>query len=67
MGSLPILPGPSLKRKRVEIADSQSEDEELGSDDDFAWPSDNDLTSDGPVELGDNPSIGEDGPADGDT
>ena len=34
------MPGPSLKRKRAEIADSQSEDEELGSDEEFGWADD---------------------------
>ncbi len=63
MESLPTLPAPSLKRKREEIADSQSEDEELGSDDDFAWP--NDLSHDGEVKRGDQAPIGDNGPADG--
>lgn len=34
---LPILSGPTLKRKRDEVADSQSEEEEVGSDEEFGW------------------------------
>lgn len=49
MGSLPILPGPSLKRKREEVADSQSEDGELGSDEEFGWADDIDLAPEGLV------------------
>jgi len=37
----PVLPGTSLKRKRGEIADSQSEDEEAASSDrEFGWAGD---------------------------
>ena len=47
---LPILPGPSLKRKREEIADSESEEEEIGSDEEFGWIGDDPLA----VEVLDN-------------
>lgn len=33
----PILPATSLKRKREQIADSQSEGEEIASDQVFGW------------------------------
>lgn len=37
----PLLPATSLKRKREEIADSQSEDEETAaSDQEFGWAAD---------------------------
>lgn len=49
-----MLPGPPLKRKREEIADSQSEDEELGSDEDFGWVDDVDLAPEGLVEHNSN-------------
>ena len=38
----PILPATSIKRKRGEIADSESEDEEAASDHDFGWAEDDD-------------------------
>ncbi|MCJ1368090.1 hypothetical protein MMC16_007229 [Acarospora aff. strigata] len=53
-GSLPILPGPSLKRKRDEIADSQSEDEELGSDEEFGWMDDDIVAGEGFTKKNDN-------------
>ncbi|KAI9877248.1 MAG: hypothetical protein M1830_004429 [Pleopsidium flavum] len=46
---MPIISGPPLKRKRDEIADSQSEDEELGSDEEFGWMNDNELATEGEV------------------
>ncbi|KAF6240862.1 hypothetical protein HO173_000654 [Letharia columbiana] len=36
----PVLPATSLKRKRGEIANSQSEDEEAESDQEFGWAAD---------------------------
>ena len=48
--TLPILPGPTLKRKREEIADSESEEEEIGSDEEFGWIGDDPLA----VEILDN-------------
>lgn len=58
--SLPIISGPPLKRKRDEIADSQSEDEELGSDEDFGWMDDNELATEGLVKDNDRTSDGGD-------
>jgi len=60
LGSLPIISGPPLKRKRDEIADSQSEDEELGSDEDFGWMDDNELATEGLVKDNDRTSDGGD-------
>ncbi|MCJ1370608.1 hypothetical protein MMC20_001821 [Loxospora ochrophaea] len=37
---LPIATRPPLKRKRDEIVDSQSEDDEAGPDDEFGWEGD---------------------------
>lgn len=37
-----VTPAPSLKRKRTEIGDSQSEDEKGGSDEEFGWDDDDD-------------------------
>ncbi|MCJ1285281.1 hypothetical protein MMC26_004621 [Xylographa opegraphella] len=48
---LPIAPGPKLKRKReAEVADSQSEEEEVGSDEEFGWAGEDSLAIDGPNE-----------------
>ncbi|MCJ1384899.1 hypothetical protein MMC17_008017 [Xylographa soralifera] len=44
---LPIVPGPRLKRKREEVADSQSEDEDIGSDEEFGWAGEDSLAIDG--------------------
>lgn len=38
----PGLPATSLKRKRGEVVDSQSEDEEAESDQEFGWAGDYD-------------------------
>ena len=38
----PLKPGPPLKRKREEIADSDSENGEVGSDEEFGWAGDED-------------------------
>lgn len=38
----PVLPAASTKRKRGEIADSESEDGEAASDQDFGWAEDDD-------------------------
>lgn len=35
--TLPIIPASDRKRKRDEIADSQSEEEDRGSDEEFGW------------------------------
>ena len=48
--TLQILPGPTLKRKLEEIADSESEEEEIGSDEEFGWIGDDPLA----VEILDN-------------
>lgn len=57
-----MLPGASLKRKREGIADSQSEDEELGSDEEFGWVDEIDLAPEGLVDhngnAGDNDEEG---------
>ena len=45
----PVLPTTSLKRKRGEIADSQSEDEEAGSDLEFGWDGDDATLNDAKV------------------
>lgn len=37
-----VTPAPSFKRKRIEIGDSQSEDEKGGSDEEFGWDDDDD-------------------------
>lgn len=37
------LLGSTLKRKRDEIASSQSEDEEMASDEEFGWTGDNNI------------------------
>lgn len=39
----PVLPATSLKRKRGEIANSQSEDEDPESDREFGWAADDDI------------------------
>ncbi|MCJ1414968.1 hypothetical protein MMC32_001298 [Xylographa parallela] len=44
---LPIVPGPRLKRKREEVADSQSEEEDVGSDEEFGWAGEDALAIDG--------------------
>lgn len=49
-----MLPGPPLKRMREEIADSQSEDEEHGSDEEFGWVDDVDLAPEGLVDHNGN-------------
>ena len=36
----PVLPATSLKRKRGEIADSESEDGDVASDQDYGWAED---------------------------
>lgn len=42
------LPAVSMKRKRGEIADSESDDEEAASDHEFGWAGDGDaLNADG--------------------
>ena len=38
----PVLPAISKKRKRGEIADSESEDEDGASDQDFGWAENDD-------------------------
>ena len=38
----PVLPAASIKRKRGEIADSETEDGEAASDQDFGWAEDDD-------------------------
>lgn len=43
----PLLLATSLKRKREEIADSQSEDEESNSDREFDWAGDDDTLTTG--------------------
>ncbi|MCJ1476078.1 hypothetical protein MMC13_004743 [Lambiella insularis] len=43
---LPIMSGPMLKRKREEVVDSQSEEEEVGSDEEFGWAGDDALAID---------------------
>ena len=40
----PVLQSTSLKRKRGEIADSQSEDEQVESDREFDWAVEDDAT-----------------------
>ena len=45
LNASPVLPAPSSKRKRGEIADSQSEDEEADSDREFGWAADDDMTT----------------------
>lgn len=35
-----MVSAPPLKRKRDQIADSQSEDEDVGSEEDFGWADD---------------------------
>ena len=47
---LPILSSPPLKRKRGEVEDSQSEDEDLGSDVEFGWPNEEELATEGFIE-----------------
>ena len=42
LNRLPVLPATSSKRKREEIADSQSDDEEAESDREFGWAGDDD-------------------------
>ena len=42
LDELSVLPVTSLKRKRGEIGDSQSEDEEAESDQEFGWAGDYD-------------------------
>jgi len=37
-----MLPPPSLKRKRDEVANSQSDDGDVGSDEEFGWLGDDD-------------------------
>jgi len=44
---LSILPGPTLKRKREVIADSQSEEEDVGSDEEFGWAGEDSLAIEG--------------------
>ena len=41
------MPGPRLKRKREEVADSQSEEEDVGSDEEFGWAAEDSLAIDG--------------------
>lgn len=36
----PVVPATSSKRKREEVADSESEDEEAASDQEFGWAGD---------------------------
>ena len=43
LNTSPVLQATSLKRKREEIADSQSEDEEAESDREFGWARDDDI------------------------
>lgn len=43
LNASPVLPATSLKRKREEVADSQSEDEEAESDREFGWAGDDDI------------------------
>ncbi|MCJ1244951.1 hypothetical protein MMC30_002152 [Trapelia coarctata] len=43
--SLPLVAGPTLKRKREEVADSESEEGDLGSDEEFGWVGNEDLTA----------------------
>ncbi|KAI4124988.1 MAG: hypothetical protein LQ347_005525 [Umbilicaria vellea] len=38
--AIPMVSAPPLKRKRDQIADSQSEDEDVGSEEDFGWADD---------------------------
>ncbi|MCJ1434410.1 hypothetical protein MMC27_003778 [Xylographa pallens] len=45
---LPIVLGHRLKRKREEVADSQSEEEDVGSDEEFGWAGEDSFTIDGP-------------------
>ena len=45
---LPLIPGPRLKRKREEVADSQSEEEDIASDEEFGWAGEDSLVIDGP-------------------
>ncbi|MCJ1234345.1 hypothetical protein MMC14_002306 [Varicellaria rhodocarpa] len=42
VGPLSVLPSSQLKRKRDEIADSASEEEDIGSDEEFGWADDDD-------------------------
>ncbi|MCJ1397256.1 hypothetical protein MMC11_000448 [Xylographa trunciseda] len=44
---LPMLQGPTLKRKREVVADSQSEEEDVGSDDEFGWAGEDSLEIEG--------------------
>ncbi|MCJ1393686.1 hypothetical protein MMC18_006562 [Xylographa bjoerkii] len=44
---LPIIPGPTLKRKREVVADSESEGEDVGSDKEFGWAGEDSLAIDG--------------------
>lgn len=41
----PVFPAVSLKRKREEIADSDSENEELASDQEFGWAGQDDASN----------------------
>lgn len=51
MKTTPILLDHSLKRKRAEIADSESDNGDVGSDEEFGWAGDNDsLTAEGLLE-----------------
>ena len=38
--TIPVISAPPLKRKRDQIADSQSEDEDAGSEEEFGWADD---------------------------
>jgi len=42
---LPILSSPAFKRKRAEIGDSQSEDEGLGSGEEFGWADEEEIAT----------------------
>ena len=43
LNASPVFAATSLKRKRGEIANSQSEDEEAESDREFGWAGDDDI------------------------
>lgn len=44
----PVLPANSLKRRRGEVADSESEDGDVPSDQDYGWTEDdNELNAEG--------------------
>lgn len=47
LNASPLLPAVSTKRKRGEIADSDSDDEEQASDREFGWAGDDALGVDG--------------------